>query len=455
MTWCLISREFPPHSGGGIGTYAAAFAQHATARGLRTVVVTAHDAPRAEHTDGLLTVIRLPLQADERWDAPHPAVDSPAARRAWADLGPHSVFSMQVAALRHELANRFGVSTIEGCDTGAPLWHLLDRRPADDTVRIITHAHSPSAWIEPLNRRLEQGRWMHELQRAECEQARRSDAVVTPSHAMARWLESHWSVRAKVLAYPLPPGLSPDTGPAAREVLFAGRLEYRKGIDTLLRAWPLVDTDATLCLAGADTIDYRTGRPIGAGLLARLPAGARVEAPGPLSPERLAERRARAAVAVVPSPDDNYPFTCIEAMATGRFIVAADAGGAAEMIDHGRTGLLFPPGDARALACCLGRALAMPESERTAIGAAAARSIAELCDPDRIIAARIAHARAATRNEHPVPSPEHLTWRAAQGPVPPAEAFTGGRELAAGWALRIPSRHAAARRARFPRLFRR
>jgi glycosyltransferase involved in cell wall biosynthesis len=455
VTWCLVSREFPPHTGGGIGTYAASFARHAAARGRRTVVVTAHDAPRAEHTEANLTVIRLPLQAGERWDTPHPDIDSPATRRAWAALGPHSVFSMQVAGLRDELVSRFAVTTIEGCDTGAPLWRLLDQRPVGDPVRIITHVHSPSAWIEPLNRRLEQGRWMHELQRAECEQARRSDAVVTPSHAMARWLDAHWSVRAEVIAYPLPPGLAPGRAPAAREVLFAGRLEYRKGIDTLLRAWPLVSTDATLCLAGADTIDYRTGRPIGASLLARLPEAARVQALGPLAPDRLAERRARAAVAVVPSPDDNYPFTCIEAMAAGRCVVAADAGGAAEMIDHGRTGLLFPPGDAHALARCLEHALAMPDAEREDIAAAAARSIAHACDPDRIIAARLAHAAAAARNDSPPPSPEHLAWRAAPGPVPPTEAFTGGRELAAGWALRIPSRHAAARRARFPRLFRR
>ncbi len=45
----------------------------------------------------------------------------------------------------------------------------------------------------------------------------------------------------------------------------------------------------------------------------------------------------------------------IEAMAMARPLIGPDHGGAAEMIDHGRTGLLFEPGDAAALAAAIER----------------------------------------------------------------------------------------------------
>ena len=44
------------------------------------------------------------------------------------------------------------------------------------------------------------------------------------------------------------------------------------------------------------------------------------------------------------------PLKPLEAMAQGRLIVASDVGGHREMIEHGKTGMLFQAGDANALA---------------------------------------------------------------------------------------------------------
>jgi glycosyltransferase involved in cell wall biosynthesis len=43
------------------------------------------------------------------------------------------------------------------------------------------------------------------------------------------------------------------------------------------------------------------------------------------------------------------PVTLLEAFACGRPVIAADQGAAAEVVTHGRTGLLFRPGDEQAL----------------------------------------------------------------------------------------------------------
>lgn len=60
----------------------------------------------------------------------------------------------------------------------------------------------------------------------------------------------------------------------------------------------------------------------------------------------------------------------IESLALGRPLVAPAHGGAAEMVDHGRTGLLFAPGDAAALADAICRFHADPNLRR-GLGAAA------------------------------------------------------------------------------------
>src|SRR5690606_7054747 len=52
-----------------------------------------------------------------------------------------------------------------------------------------------------------------------------------------------------------------------------------------------------------------------------------------------------------PRPDFYFsPLKLFEYMAAGRAIIAADIGQIPEIIDHERTGLLVPPGDATALA---------------------------------------------------------------------------------------------------------
>jgi glycosyltransferase involved in cell wall biosynthesis len=52
------------------------------------------------------------------------------------------------------------------------------------------------------------------------------------------------------------------------------------------------------------------------------------------------------------------PLKPLEAMAQGRVVVASDVGGHRELVDDGRTGFLFPAGDAAALAATIERVLA-------------------------------------------------------------------------------------------------
>ncbi len=71
---------------------------------------------------------------------------------------------------------------------------------------------------------------------------------------------------------------------------------------------------------------------------------------------------AQASIAVFPSAWENFPNVCLEGMVAARAVIGSSAGGMAEMIDDGRTGLLVPPRNPRAIADALIRLLRDPGS---------------------------------------------------------------------------------------------
>jgi len=84
-------------------------------------------------------------------------------------------------------------------------------------------------------------------------------------------------------------------------------------------------------------------------------------------------------VALAPYPKHNHdfyfsPLKLFEYMACGVPVVAAKLGQIAEMVRHGKTGLLYPPGNLNALVACCERLLG-DEALRHNLGAAAAKLV--------------------------------------------------------------------------------
>jgi hypothetical protein len=88
---------------------------------------------------------------------------------------------------------------------------------------------------------------------------------------------------------------------------------------------------------------------------------------------------------VIPSRFENFPYACIEAMASGLPALVSPAGGMAEMVEHGRTGWIAARPDAESLAVELRRAVQTPPVGLAAMGTAAAASIRRLCDNSEIV----------------------------------------------------------------------
>src|SRR5919202_3490302 len=180
--------------------------------------------------------------------------------------------------------------------------------------------------------------------------------------------------RMVVLPYPLDTErFSPPPDEAAvprRSVLFVGRMDWRKGLETLAHA-----AAAILSAAPTATLDIVGGETPGvtaASVLAYVPAELheRVVFWGHVAHADLPAHYRRAAVCVVPSRWDNSPNTVYEAMGCGTPVAASRADGIPELVVDGETGLLVPPDDPAALAEAVTALLADPD-RRARMGCAA------------------------------------------------------------------------------------
>jgi glycosyltransferase involved in cell wall biosynthesis len=99
----------------------------------------------------------------------------------------------------------------------------------------------------------------------------------------------------------------------------------------------------------------------------------------------LPEYYRAAALSVVPSLEEGFGIPAAEAMGCEVPVVASDAGGLPEVVEHGVTGLIVPRGDSRALAQAIGSLLENPELRRR-MGAAGRERALRLFDWDRTAA---------------------------------------------------------------------
>ncbi|HXN45443.1 MAG TPA: glycosyltransferase [Bryobacteraceae bacterium] len=144
----------------------------------------------------------------------------------------------------------------------------------------------------------------------------------------------------------------PDPGRGAGSggyALFAGRMSEEKGVATLAAAWTLLDGALPLKAAGDGPL---------AGTLTGVPG---IEWLGRRTREDVLGLMQEASFLVFPSLCyEGLPMAVLEAFACGLPVIASRRGAMAEVVEDGRTGLLFRPSDAGDLAATVAWAASHP-----------------------------------------------------------------------------------------------
>lgn len=191
----------------------------------------------------------------------------------------------------------------------------------------------------------------------------RAERVVSVSSYTAKQMAETQDLREEaisVLAPALDPGFWKATGeqspgsapelihvpPGSRILLTVGRLvsaEPGKGVDSVIRVLPDVlkaVPNAFYIVAGGGDLQGRLQE-----LAREGSARDRIRFVGKLKPEQLRDYYSRCDIFVMPSVQEGFGIAFLEAMAFGKPVVAADRGGAPEVVQQGVTGFLVEPGD--------------------------------------------------------------------------------------------------------------
>ncbi len=162
--------------------------------------------------------------------------------------------------------------------------------------------------------------------------------------------------------HPIPPAQAKEQiglDPSCRSILFVGRIEALKGIDTLLWAISLIarkhpELTCGMCVPiiggnphkledNDEMVRLQTLRE-------GLEIGDVVTFLGAQDQDTLQYYYAAAEMVVMPSDYESFGMVALEAMACGTPVIASDVGGLAYLVKHGRTGYRVPARDPGALA---------------------------------------------------------------------------------------------------------
>jgi glycogen(starch) synthase len=371
MNICFISQEFPPDTGwGGIGTYVYNISRGLAEIGHHVDVIT-----RAISTDGTVESHNGRLRIHRVWHKDYPWL----RKQPLSSLKLYPFFyhvldrplGWGYGAYKHlqRLCKEKQIDIIEVAEHNADGFIYTVAKfmfgKHINAPKFVIKLHIPMLYYYRLNqyRVTLDIKILDTLERWTTYYA---DGITSPSRQMATIVSEMWRLHQKkitVLPHPVDESLFIPDIPIRRDdecILFVGRLEKQKGVDLLIEAFQTVRRkrpQAKLLLVGGDRLFKKNGEICSYKAYlqqklrdASLEVGASIQFVGQVEREHLPAYYQKGSVCIVPSEFESFSYVCVEAMACGRPIIANNSGGTAEIIEHGKNGLLIPSGNPNILA---------------------------------------------------------------------------------------------------------
>lgn len=366
-----ISWEYPPLIYGGLGRHVHALAEAQAALGHEVTVLT-QQGPAAtprERVNGV-NVLRV--------RPPTPEVPrDPDQLVAWVDL-----LDTAMADAASTLVETLQPDVLHAHDWVVSRTAEAARRACPAPLVVTVHATEAGRHQGWVTSGLSRG-----IHAAEHRITNQAQIVIACSRAMRTEVSTLFDVPSERIVV-IPNGIDLDRWRVSdRErakgakhwqtdgarILFLGRLEWEKGVHTLLESVTALgaesDRDFELLVAGTGTYQAtlkEQARDV-------IESGT-VTFTGWVPEQELRELTSAADLVVVPSLYEPFGLVALEAGALGVPLVVSDRGGLADIVTDGTTGRTFPAGDARGLA----NAIAAQLDDGAAAGQMAATLAGEL-----------------------------------------------------------------------------
>ena len=352
MTVVFLCDYYHPFEIGGAERSAERLAIELGARGVTVIVMTPNYGGAAVERVNGIHVIRLAF--------PQRLVPGRLARRLWVG-NPilHTWYALRVARVvrRH----RASVLHVQNSPFVVAGWLAARASGARlvVTVRDLAYLDSPQDRADRSLKMRADAMWSAAERRMKRAALRAADAVVFVSAALrGLYLSSSTPAiasKGRVIynIAPQPSAIEAPRDPST--VLYVGKLSTGKGLHVFYEAARQLAVRvpaARFIMAGAPGVGFVPPPP---------DIQPRLEMRGRLSSSEVERLMQRATVLVLPSVwPEPLSRVILEAMSQGTPIVATDAGGTTEALEHDVSGVIVPAGDPQALAVALERVLADP-----------------------------------------------------------------------------------------------
>jgi len=353
----IANQWYPPESGwGGVAMYNHTVAHAYRALGHEVTVVARRNDPHTpaySETDGIR--IRRLLTRDHyywRW-APVAGYYSRAAQQL--------SYSWRVRRTLKRLHQTQPIDIVEFAEINAE-GYFFARAP---WVPFVVRCHTPTFVLRDSLQPDEFSFDTKIISACEKKMIQDAHALTAPSSDMARRIAQATGIASeKVTVVPNPlslhvngnaDGSKPKGAENELTVLYVGRIERAKGILVLAKAIPEIIKrvpQARFLIAGYDRPTAR-GTSQRAEIEQQFAAGAaaNVEFLGAIEQTKLPSLYERADLCVVPALQyESFSYTCAQAMAAGKPVIATRIGGMSETVEDGITGLIVEPDNADELA---------------------------------------------------------------------------------------------------------
>lgn len=353
----LVTGLYPPRPCGGVAVFMHTLATQLVDEGHEVTVITQAEVGRP-HTVDFEDGVWIHRVPDDDTLAPVFPADMP-------DLPPSiAQFAGQALAELDRIAQHRQFDTVIGSIWDTELAAIIASRRYRTAMYLVTSyklmEDSKPEWKQ------NEHFYTHHVKKicaAEIWCIQNSSRVVASTQAILDDVERTYGIqiprdRTEILPFGVPDApIHPEKPKVGRDVrlLFVGRLEERKGIDTIIEALPdimTINNQIFFDLVGNDQLtdsDGVTYRQRCEDAYSREPWYCRLSFHGHVSDSDLLDMYRNCSIFIAPSKYESFGLIYLEAMRFSKPCIGTRAGGIPEVVQDGVTGLLIEPGDAEML----------------------------------------------------------------------------------------------------------